>query len=161
MVIHVNICDIGICWWYWGFGSRPPQWSESHQVLISQCSLKICSHYIVVVQSLNHVWLFVTSCTGLTAQCSFVLHRLICPPLSPRVCSNSCPLRQWCYLTISSSSAPFSFWLQSFPASGSFPASWLFTSGSQNIEASVSASVLLMNIQGWFPLELTGLLMLK
>ena len=43
--------------------------------------------------------------------------RLLCPPLSPRVCSNSCPLRQWCYLTISSSAPPFSFCLQSFPVS--------------------------------------------
>ena len=46
--------------------------------------------------------------------------RLLGPPLSPRVCSNSCPLRQWCYLTISFSAAPFSSCLQSFPASGSF-----------------------------------------
>ena len=48
---------------------------------------------------------------------------LLCPPLSPRVCSNSCPLSQWCYLTISCSAAPFSFCLHSFPASGSFPMS--------------------------------------
>ena len=50
-----------------------------------------------------------------------------CLPLSPGVCSNSCPLSQWCYLTISSSAALF-FCLQSFPASGSFPISQLFTS---------------------------------
>ena len=47
--------------------------------------------------------------------------RLLCPPLSPEVCSNSCPLSQWCFLTISSSAASFSFCLQSFPISGSFP----------------------------------------
>ena len=47
--------------------------------------------------------------------------RLLCPPLSPRVCSDSCLLSQWCYLTISFSAAPFSFCLQSFPATGSFP----------------------------------------
>ena len=75
--------------------------------------------------------------------------RLLCPPLSPRVCPNSCPLCQWCYLTIESSVTPFSC-PQSFPASGSFPVSWLFTSGGQNIGASASASVLPMNIQGWF-----------
>ena len=55
--------------------------------------------------------------------------RLPSPSLSPGVCSNSCPLSWWCYLTISSSMAPFSFCLQSFPASGSFPGSQLFTSG--------------------------------
>ena len=51
-----------------------------------------------------------------------------CPSLSPRVCSNSCLLSQWCYLTISSSAPLFSFCLQSFPASESFPTSQLFTS---------------------------------
>ena len=86
--------------------------------------------------------------------------RLFCPPLSPRLCSNSCPLRQWCYLIISSSAAPFSFCLQSFPASGSFPRSQLFASGCQSIGASASASVLPMNSQGWFPLPLTGLISL-
>ena len=55
---------------------------------------------------------------------------------------------------------PFSSCLQSFPASGSFPESWLFTSGGQSIGASASASVFPMNIQGWFPLELTGLVSL-
>ena len=79
--------------------------------------------------------------------------RLLYPPLCPRVCSDSRPLIQQCFLTISSSAAPFSFCLQSFPASGSFPMSWLFTSGGQNI--GTSASVLPMNIQGWFPLGLT------
>ena len=79
-----------------------------------------------------------------------------CPPLWPGVCSNSCPLSRWCYPTISPSAAPFSFCFQSFPASGSFPMNWLFTSGGQSVGASVSASVLPMNIQGWFPLGLTG-----
>ena len=60
--------------------------------------------------------------------------RLLCPPGSP-VYSNSCPLNQCCYLTISSSPAPFSFSLQSFPASGSFPVSQLFISGGQNIKS--------------------------
>ena len=57
--------------------------------------------------------------------------KLPCPSPSPRVCSNLCPLDQWCFLTISSSAAPFSFCLQSFSASGSFPVSWLFASGGQ------------------------------
>ena len=60
--------------------------------------------------------------------------RLPCPSLSPRVFSNSCPLSQWCCLTISSSIARFSSCLQSFPASGSFPVSRLFKSGGQSIK---------------------------
>ena len=85
--------------------------------------------------------------------------RLLCPPLSPRVCSNSHPLHQWCYLTISSSATPFSFCFQSFPASGSFLTSWLFTSGGQSVRA--SASVFPINIQGWFSLGWTGLIFLQ
>ena len=87
--------------------------------------------------------------------------RLLSPPLSPRVCSNSCPLSWWCHPTISSSVVPFSSFPQSCPASGSFPVSWLFTSGGQSIGASVSASVFPMNIQGWFPIGLTGLISLQ
>ena len=62
------------------------------------------------------------------------------------------------FSSISSSATPFSFCLQSFPASGSFPVSRLFASGGQSI--GTSASVLPMNIQSWFPLELTGLISL-
>ena len=86
--------------------------------------------------------------------------RFLCPPLSPGVCSNSCPLSWWCHPTISSSVIPFFSCPQSFPALGSFPVSQFFASGGQNIEASVSASVFPMNIQGWFPLGLTGLISL-
>ena len=70
--------------------------------------------------------------------------------------SNLCPLCQWCHPTISSSVIPLSSCLQSFPASGSFPVSQFFTSGSQSIGVSPSASVLPMNIQDWFPLGWTG-----
>ena len=83
--------------------------------------------------------------------------RLPCPSTAPRVCSISCPLSRWWYPTISSSLVPFSSCPQSFPASGSFPVSQFFVSDGQNIGASTSVSVLLMNIQGWFPLGLTGL----
>ena len=86
--------------------------------------------------------------------------RLPCPSLFPRVCSNSCPLSPWCHPTISSSVTPFSSCPLSFPASESFPMSRLFTSGGQTIGASASASVLPVNIQGWFPLGLTGLISL-
>ena len=86
--------------------------------------------------------------------------RLLCPPLSPRICSNSCPLSRWCHPTNSSSVAPFSSCPHSFPESGSFLVSQLFPSGSQSIGAPVSASVIPMNIQGWFPLGLIGLISL-
>ena len=108
-------------------------------------------HNAILVQSLGHVQLFATS---------WLQHaRLVCPSLSPRVCSNSCPACRWCYLTISSSTAPFSFCLPSSPASGSFPISQLFALGGQSIIA--SASVLPMNVQDLFPLGLTGLISLQ
>ena len=86
--------------------------------------------------------------------------RFPCPSLSPGICSNSCPLSQWCHPTILSSVAPFSFCAQTFPASVSFPVIQFFTSGGQSTRVSALASVLLMNIQDWFPLELTGLISL-
>ena len=85
---------------------------------------------------------------------------LLCSSSSLGVCSNSCPLSWWCHPTISSSAIPFSFCLQSFPASGSFPMSRLFASGGQMIGATASASVLPKNIQDWFPLGLTNLISL-
>ena len=103
-----------------------------------------------VVQSLSHVWLFVTPCTA--------SHQV---SLSFRITwslSNSCPLSQWCHPNISSSVLPF-FCLQSFPASGSFPVSWLFPSGDQSTGA--SASVFPMNIQDWSPLGWTGWISLQ
>ena len=82
--------------------------------------------------------------------------RFLSPSLSPKVCSNSCPLNWWCYLTISSSVAHFSFCLQSFSASGYFPTSQLCASGGRSTGASASASVLPMNIQSWLPLGWTS-----
>ena len=86
--------------------------------------------------------------------------RLPCPSPFPGASSNSCSSSRWCHPTISSSVSPFSFCLQSFPASGSFLMSWLFTSGGQSIGASASASVLPMYTQDWFPLGWTGLISL-
>ena len=87
--------------------------------------------------------------------------RLPCPSPTPRACSNSCPLFRWYHPTISSSVIPFSSCPQSFPASGSIQISQLFTSGGQKIKALASTSVLPMNIQGWFPLGLTGWISLQ
>ena len=67
--------------------------------------------------------------------------RLPCPSLSPKVCSNSCPWSRWCHSTVSSSLVPFSFHLQSFPASESFPMSRLLTSGGQSIGVSATSSI--------------------
>ena len=89
--------------------------------------------------------------------------RLPSPSVSSWACSNSCPLMMPTGDAIQPSHAsviPFSSCLQSFPASGSFPISWLFATGSKTIGASASSSVLPMNIQGWFPLGLTGLISL-
>ena len=83
-----------------------------------------------------------------------------CPSPSPRVCPSSCSFHQWCLPAISSSDALLSFCPQCFPASGTYPMSHMFASDNQNIGASASASVLPVNIQGWSPLRLTGLISL-
>ena len=75
-----------------------------------------------------------------------------CPSPAREVYWNSCLSSQWRLPTISSSVVPFSSRLQSLPASGSFPMSQFFESGRQVIVVSASASVLPMNILGWFPL---------
>ena len=123
---------------------------EALNCYVSICNLVI--NWNCVVQLLSCVWFF-------------VIHRLqhnmlLCPSLSPGVFSKSGPLGGWCHPNISCFVTPFSC-PQSFPASGSFPVSQLFVSGGQNIGASASASVLPMNIQGWFPLRLTGFISLQ
>ena len=84
-----------------------------------------------------------------------------CPSPTPGVYSNSCPLSRWCHPTISPSVVPFSSFLQSFPAPGSFQMSQFFASDGQSIGSSASASVLPMNIQDWFPFRLTGWISLQ
>ena len=112
------------------------------------------------------LWFTIHNCcslakSGPTLQQHGLQHtRLPCPSLFPRVYSNSCPLSWWCHPTISSSVIPFSSCPQSFPTAMSFPMSQLFTSGGQNIGDSASASVLPINIQGWFHLRLTVLMFL-
>ena len=86
--------------------------------------------------------------------------RLPSPPLSPGIYSNSYQLSRWCHPTISTSVVPFSSCPQSPPASGTFPASLLFTSSGQSIRASASTSVLPVDSQDWFSLGLTGLITL-
>ena len=110
---------------------------------------KILERIVVVAQLLSCVQLFATPWTA-TPQASLYF--------ALGVCSNSCPLSWWWHPTISSSVAFFSSCSQSFPASTSFPMSQLFMSGGQTVRASALASVLSMNIQGWFSLGLTGLI---
>ena len=92
--------------------------------------------------------------------CHGLQHTRLPYPLTPGASSNSYPSSRWCHPTISSSITPSFSCLQSFPASGSFLVSQLFTSSGQNIGTLASASVLPMNIQVWFPLGLTGLICL-
>ena len=130
-----------------GFGFLSP---ASTLCFTHVCWLGACGLSDVVVQSLSRVWPFVTPWT---AACQV--------PLSPSVSQSLlklCPLSQWCFLTILSSATPFSFCFHSFSPSGSFPMSQLFASGGQSIAA--STSVLPINIPGWFPLGLIGLISL-
>ena len=106
---------------------------------------KTLTRTISSVQVLSHVRLSENPWTP-----GFPVHHQL-----PEACSNSCPSHRWCHPTISSSVVPVSR-LTSFPASRSFPMSQFFTSGSQSIGVSASASVLTMNIQDLFPLGLTG-----
>ena len=115
---------------------------------------------IFIYMSVFHSVQFICSVMSNSLWLHALLHaRPPCPP-TPGVYSNSCPLSQWCHPTISSSIVPFSSCPQSFPASMSFAMSWLFASGGQSIRTSALASVLPMDIQGWFPLGLTGLISL-
>ena len=106
-----------------------------------------------VVQLLSCVRFFVTSWTAASqASLSFTISQNLLKLMSIELVMHP---------TISSSAVPFSCHLQSFSASGSFPVSQFFASGGQSIGASASASVLPMNIQGRFPLGLTGLISLQ
>ena len=106
----------------------------------------------VHAQLLSCVWLFVIPWT--------VACQALLSIKNSGTCSNILPWSRWWHPTTSSSVIPFSVCLQSFPASGYSPVSQFFTLGGQSIRASASASVLSINIQDWFPLELTGLIFL-
>ena len=105
------------------------------------------------VQSLSHVRLFTTP--------KLQHNRPPCPSPTPRAYPDPCPLSQWCHPTTSSSVVPFSSCPQSFPASGSFQMSQLFTSGGQRIGVSAFKPILPMNTQDWSPLGWTGLIFLQ
>ena len=130
-------------------------WSR-HKKLLGREKKNLC-----IKRLTSYPLLLFSHSVCLTLQSHGLQHaRLPCPSLSPGIYSNSQPLSRWCHPTISSSVDPFSSCLQSFPALGSFLMNWLFTSGSQNTRVSALASVLPVNIQGLFPLGLTGLISL-
>ena len=107
----------------------------------------------VFVQPLSHVWLFATSWTpALQAPLSFTVSQNLLKLMSLEWVILSNHLILYC---------PLLLLPQSFPASGSFPMSWLFASGGQSPGASASSSALPMNITGWFPLGLTGSISLQ
>ena len=111
----------------------------------------------------KYYWSLLFSCQVIcdSVTCGLQHARPPCPSLSPRVCPSSCPLKQWCHPTFSSSVTLFSFCLWCFPASGSFSVSQLFTSSGQIVGASASASALSMNIQGGFRIDWYDLLTIQ
>ena len=144
----MNFCSVICKSWTWLSGWTELNWTEAFG-------------------KLKDSWLQEYSCFSVAKLCPTLCDphglqhtSLPCPPLSPRVYSNSCPLSWWCHPTISSSATPFSSCPQSFPASGSFPVSWLFGSGGQSTGTSTSAKVFIMIIQDRFPLWLNGLISL-
>ena len=130
-------------------------WTEAYQGLPIRCHswslLKLTS--IELVMPYNRL---ILSFTKDSSWYHRLQHNMLpCPSLTPEAYLNSCPSSLWCHPTISSSVIPFSSHFQCFLASGSFPLSQFFSSSGQSIGVSVSASVLPMNIQDWFPLGLT------
>ena len=127
---------------------------EDRKNTLHSMTLKIINTVIALLFSSVH---FSHSVTSDSLQPHESQHaRPPCPSPTPGVHPNSCPLSQWCHPAISSSVVPFSSCPQSFPASGSFQMSQLFTSGGQSIGVSASTSVLPMNTQDWSPLGWTG-----
>ena len=119
----------------------------------------------LVGEWINNLWYIQTIdyCCSITQLCP-ILHNPMEGSTTglpvPHQLPSWCPSHQWCHPTISSSVTLFAFCPQSFPASGSFPVRQVFASGDQNTGVLASAPVLLMRLQGWFPLRSTGLISL-
>ena len=149
---------------------QPVIYISASQMWTPMSFLDILQNCLIFCISIFRIFFFFWSIAALQCCVSFSVHfshsvmsdslrphgpqhtRLACPSPTPRAYSNSCPSRQWCHPTISSSVVPFSSHLESFQASGSFPVSQFFISGGQSIGISASASVLPVKIQDWFPL---------
>ena len=146
-------------------GSFPKSWlfASGGQSIGASASASVLPIYIESWSPLGLIGLFSSVAQSWPTLCDPMdfSTRPPCPSPIPRVYSNSCSFSQWCHPTISSSVVPFSFHLQSFPASGSFQMSQLFASGGQNIGDSASTSVLPMNTQDWSPLGWTSWISLQ
>ena len=119
----------------------------------------VCAWLLSLYFTQHYSYTIHLSVSSVTQSCHGLQHaRLSCPSPTPKACSNACPSSRWCHPTISSSVVPFSSYIQSFPALGSFPMSQLFASGGQSFGASTLASVLPMYIPLESPLGLTGFL---
>ena len=137
-------------------------WSLAWRILSITLLAYVCIHIaLYVCMCIRYV--HIHCCCSVPQSCPNICNPMDCStpdfPLlqSPRACSSPCSLSQWCNPAGSSSVIPFTC-LQSFSASGYFSISWVFLSGGESIRASALASVLPMNIQGWFPLGLTSLI---
>ena len=148
------------CRWmlyHWTTGEAPDiYYINIHMYTYTHRYINVCTHTHVYIYQFSH-----SVVSDSLWPRGLMRARPPCPAPTPRACSNPCPSSWWCHPAISSSVTPFSSFLHSFPASGSFPKSQFFASGGQSIGASAAASVLPMNIQGWFPLGLTGLIALQ
>ena len=135
-------------------------------VLSSQFSIPFHSFYLLLLLSYITDYQSVNQFSRSVVSNSLRPHepqhtRPPCPSLTPGVYPNPCPLSQWYHPAISSSVVLISSHPQSFPASGSFPMSQLFSSGGQTIGVSASTLVLPMNIQDSSPLGWTGWISLQ
>ena len=127
---------------------------------------KVIQFIYIYIYTHTHIYIYSVQFSRSVMSDSLLPHepqhaRLPCPSPILRVHQNPSPLSQWCHLAISSSVVPFSSCPQSFPASGSFPMSQLFTSGGQSIGVSASTSFLPKNTQGWSPSGWTGWISLQ
>ena len=126
---HCGVCYHGLTVWSWWWSARTLRVRNREVPAAPFRSHPPLDYYAITRQSsLNFFVVQLLSCGLLFATLWTASRPVSCPSLSPRVCSNSCPLCRWCSPTISSSLAHFSFCLQSFPTSGSFPVNWLFPS---------------------------------
>ena len=138
-------------------GSWTGSWNRKGHWWKDWWNINVCCLHSSIVPMLNSSVQFSPSVISNSLRPHGLQHaRPPCPSPTPEAYSNSSPLSWWCHLTISSCVVPFSYCLQSFPASGSFPVTQFFESGGHSIGISVSTSVLPVNTQNWSPLGWTG-----
>ena len=146
-----NFCQLCVCFWL------SVLFIKSHY--LKWILITVYTYIFIHTHTHTHIciWVQYSSWVSSSLQIHGLQHtRPPCQSPTPEVYSNSCSLSQWCHPTISSSVVPFSFCLQSFPASESFQMSQFLASGGQSIGVSASASVFSMNIQDWSPSGWTG-----